>query len=78
MILPKISLVGFGDGTTKVSGRTRESPIGCNTNLCTDRPKRRNFERGISEDHHGKAYGEYFEMVNSKIIADLRDEMKVW
>lgn len=77
MILPKISLVGFGDGITKASGRTRESPRGCNTNLWTDRPKRRNFESGISEDHHDKAYGEYFEMVNSKIIADLRDEMKV-
>lgn len=71
VILSKISLVVFGDGLTKVSGRTRESPIGKNTSLWTDRPQRRNFERGISEDHNERAYGEYFKMVNSKIIADL-------
>lgn len=60
MILPKISLVAFGDGLTQVSGRIRESPVGCNRNLWTHRPQGRNLERGIGEDHNETAYGEYF------------------
>lgn len=71
VILSKVSLVVFGDGLNKACGRTRESPVGFNTYLWTDRPQRRNFERGISEDHKEIAYGEDFKMVNSKIVADL-------
>lgn len=64
-------MVGFGDGLSKVSGRTRKSPIGSNTNLWTDRPKRRNCAKGMYEEHHKTAYAKYFKIVNSKIIPDL-------